>query len=352
MAQAPAPPGVQDSVLFQKFTGLRNTVTAERLEQGELQRAVNIDLDDAGQPRRRRGYTRVSTGNYHSLYRGDFATFAVKNDVLGVVNPDYTHTALRSGIGSERLAYVQVAGNVYYSSSLASGVISENLTVSNWGAVSEAGTWLSPVVNPTETLPAVAGRLLGKPPMATALTYYNGRIYMAQGKTVWATDLYLYNYVDKTRSFLQFESDVTMLGAVTDGIYVGTTADVWFLDGSQLSELRRVPMMNYGALPGSALPVPAELVNPQIPNRPQSESKNAILFMSTSGLCVGLDNGMVYNLTQNKVLFPDAVSVAAMFRRQDGMNQYVGVADSGGSPSSAARIGDYVDAEIRRFQGA
>lgn len=352
MAQAPSGPPIQDSVLFQKFTGLRNTVTAERLEQGELQTAINVDLDDAGQLRRRRGYTQVGSGNYHSLFRGDFATFVVRNDVLGVVNPDYSHTALQSGIGPERLAYVQVAGNVYYSSSLSSGRINEDLTVSAWGAVSEEGTWLSPVVNPTDTLPAAAGRLLGRPPMATALTYYNGRIYLAHGKTVWATDLYLYNYVDKTRTFLQFESEVTMLGAVTNGIYVGTTADVWFLSGSQLAELKRLPMMNYGALPGSALPVPAELVNPQIPNRPQPESKNALLFMSTSGLCVGLDNGMVYNLTQNQVLFPDAVSVAAMFRRQDGINQYVGVTDSGGSPSSTARIGDYVDAEIRRFQGA
>ena len=352
MAQAPAQPPIQDSVLFQKFTGLRNTVTAERLEQGELQTAINVDLDDAGQLRRRRGYAQVGSGNYHSLFRGDFATFVVRNDVLGVLNPDYSHTALQSGVGSERLAYVQVAGNVYFSSSLVSGQINESLTVSAWGAVSEAGTWLSPVVNPTSTLAAVGGRLLGKPPMATALTYYNGRIYMAHGKTVWATDLYLYNYVDKTRTFLQFESDVTMIGAVTNGIYVGTTADVWFLSGAQLSELKRMPMMNYGALPGSALPVPAELVNPQVPNRPQPESKNALLFMSTSGLCVGLDGGMVYNLTQNQVLFPDAVSVAAMFRRQDGINQYVGVADSGGSPSSTARIGDYVDAEIRRFQGA
>ena len=352
MAQAPAQPPIQDSVLFQKFTGLRNTVTAERLEQGELQTAVNVDIDDAGQLRRRRGYTLAASGNYHSLFRGDFATFAVKNGVLGVVNPDYTHTAIQSGVGSEPLAYVQVAENVYFSSSVASGVIGEDLTVSAWGAVSEAGTWLSPVVNPTATLPAIAGRLLGAPPMATALTYYNGRIYMAHGKTVWATDLYLYNYVDKTRTFLQFESDVTMLAPVTNGLYVGTTTDVWFLAGSRLEELKRQPMMHYGALPGSALPVPAELVNPQVPNRPQPESKNAVLFMSTSGLCVGLDGGMLYNLTQNQVLFPDAVSVAPMFRRQDGINQYVGVADSGGSPSSAARIGDYVDAEIRRFQGA
>lgn len=101
-------------------------------------------------------------------------------------------------------------------------------------------------------------------------------------------------------------------------------------------------------MPGSLLSVPEELLG--LEN--SASSKNAVLFMTDSGLFAGLDGGICYNLTQNRVLFPDAASVAAMFRRQDGINQYVGVLDSQGSPASAARIGDYVDVEIRRFRGA
>jgi hypothetical protein len=60
----------------------------------------------------------------------------------------------------------------------------------------------------------------------------------------------------------------------------------------------------------------------------------------------------VYNLTEDRVWFPDAVAAAAMYREQDGIRQYVGVLNSAGGPTSTARLGDYVDAEIRRFRGA
>lgn len=347
---APDPNAAPESLLVQKFSGLKNTVTAERLSPEELQVGLNIDLDDMGQARRRRGYALAAAGNYHSLFEGATATYVVRNDVLGTVNPDYSFVALRSGVGSDRLAYVQVGEDVYFSSRVTSGVVHSDTAVSDWGAVSDAATWVSPVVNPTSTLPALGGRLLGKPPMATALAYYNGRIFLADGSTVWATELYLYNYIDRTRTFLQFEAEVTMLAAVADGLYVGTTRDVWFLSG-RLAEMKRVIALREGALPGSSVIAGAELLSTVLPNRAMTESKDAAVFMSTGGLCVGLSTGEVYNVTEDRVIFPDAVSVAAMVRQQDGISQYVGVADSGGSPSSTARIGGYMDAEIRRFQG-
>lgn len=344
----PAEP-LADSVVIQQFAGLRNTVTAERLGPGDFETAVNIDLDDAGQVHRRRGFTLVSAGNYHSVFTTRRAIYGVKNTALGIINPDYTFTEIQAAVGSEALAYVQVEDNVYFSSPTASGVISADGVVGAWGAVVDAGQWISPVVNPTSTLGAIRGRQLGAPPMATALAYLNGRIYLAHRRTVWATELYLYALVDKTRNFLQFESDITVLGSASDGLYVGTQDAVWFLSGT-FREMRRVQVSQYGALPGSLVYVPAGMFSPE--TAPSGESPDAVLFMTNSGLVVGLDSGVTRNLTQDRILFPDAQSVAALFRRQDGVNQYIGVVDSGGAPQTAARIGDYVDAEIRRFQGA
>ena len=342
----PAPP--PESFVIQEFAGLKNTVTAERLGPKEQAVARNIDLDDVGQMHRRRGYTRVATGRFHSLFQSTARIYGVSNDALGIIRPNYTFVPLRTSIGSARLAYVEVAGDVYFSSALSSGVIRADQTVDNWGAVTSAGTWLSPVVNPTTTLSPVGGRLLGRPPLATALAYLNGRIYLADGATVWATELFLYDYVDKTKTFLQFESDVTLVGSVSDGLYVGTTTGVWFLSGP-FNEMKRVNIMSSAALPGSLVYLPAELVDTQMLKLPQTNSKNAVLFLTTAGLCVGFDSGVTFNISQNNVVFPDATSAAAMWRRQDGVNQYIGVTDSGGSPTSSARMGDYMDAEIRRF---
>lgn len=81
-------------------------------------------------------------------------------------------------------------------------------------------------------------------------------------------------------------------------------------------------------------------------------SRVALVYMSPEGVCMAMDGGAIVNLTRARVLFPKAERVNILFRQQDGVNQFVGVADSAGSPASNARIGDYVDAEIRRFQGA
>lgn len=353
MAPRPQESELPESIILQKFSGLRNTVTPERLAPDELARAVNVDIDDAGQIRRRRGYTRVSSGRWHSLFRSDSgAVYGVKDGSLGIVRPNYTFTSLQSGFTDEPLSYVQVGADIYFSALTNSGRITASNTVVPWGAVVDAGTWLSPVVNPTETLPPIAGRQLGKPPMATSLAYFNGRIYLANDRALWATELYLYNYTDKTKNYKYFEAPITALGAVADGIYVGTEIALWFLSGP-FDAMKRVLVLDAGVLPGSMVAVPSELIHPQGQVNPAAPlpAGTVVAFMTTAGLVAGLDSGQIFNLTQTRVLFPEAISMAAFFRRQDGINQYIGVADSGGTPTTAARIGDYVDAVIVRSLG-
>ena len=333
--------------MFQQFDGLRNTISPERLAPNELALAINVDLDDAKQVRRRRGFTLKSAGSYHSLFTGPNHTYVVRAGVLGHITPDYAFHSLGITVGDAPMAYVDVGPDVYFSSATNSGHILPQQSVVPWGASPSANIWISPVVNPTDTLQPIAGRLLGAPPLATTLAYYNGRIYLGHKRTVWATELYNYNYVDKTKNYQFYESDITGIGAVTDGIYVGTKTDVWFVAGA-FNEMRRVPIMQYGMIPGSMVSVPAELVT----TKQVSSSKNATMFLTESGICVGLDSGQCYNLTQEKVLFPHSIDSAAMFRREDGLNQYVSVMNSAGTPKSTANIGDYVDAEIIRFQGA
>lgn len=353
----PLPP--PDSVVFAQFEGLKNTVTRERLKPTKLEIAKNIDIDDAGQIRRRRGFQKVSEGSWHSIYSdASGLMLGVKDSVLGLIKADYSFDPLLPSIGGEYLDYVRVGDTVYFSSMLTSGKYDAALgQVFPWGQIGGDGTWLSPVVNPTPTLGPIRGKSLGKVPMASCLDYWNGRIYMASGRLLWATELYLYDYVDKTRTFFQFEDEVTMVAAVTDGLYVGTQKALYFLGyerqiAASIKELRRTPISNYGVLARSNVAVPAELIKPQLSQDPQSPIKNAVIFMTDTGIVAGFDGGSTYNLTQADVLFPAAERAAAMFRRQDGINQFVAVTDSGGDPAEGARIGDYVDAEIRRFKGA
>jgi hypothetical protein len=352
---AETPQGIPESITFDSFTGLKNTLNRERLGPHDLAVAVNVDLDDSGQPHRRRGCTLVASGDFHSLFNADDGTvYGVKDGDLGVINPDYSFDIVLANvagdydIGQTPLDHWQIGDDIYFTSPYSAGIITHSTKqVNDWGPAQNF--FLSPVVDPTSTLPAIRVKLLGAPPLASYIAYYNGRLYLAAGNMLWATEFQLYNLVDKNRGFIQFEDTITMVGVVTDGIYVGTVSGVWFLLGGAFERLARTRVMDSPVIPGSMIYIPGELANPpQIGPGVDTPASFSIAFFTTRGFCTGEDSGKCTNLTESKVFFPVAKRATAFFRRQDGMNQYVACLDSGSTPVNGARIGDYVDATIIR----
>jgi hypothetical protein len=354
---APLPAPAEVGKVLSSWDGLKNTMQPERLGDKDLVRARNIVLDDSGQPSRRRGYTLKLPGNVHSLftsYQG--VVLGVVNENLSIINPDYSHDALvpvgvDPASGVLPMVYSQVGDQVYHVSIVDRGIVNiPNRSWSPWGDPTDL--WLSPVVNPTETLPPIAGRLLKQPPNATCMTYFNGRLYLGQGATLWATELYLYNFVDATAGYKLFEAEITMIGAVLDGVYVGTREGLWFLTGPTFAEMKRTRVMDSGVIPGSMVDIPEELANPpQVPITATTPTEVSIMFMTTRGVCIASSGGRTLNITEGKYIFPDSMSASALYRRQDGVNQYIAALQSGGSPTQTAAIGDYLDVTIIRGSG-
>ncbi len=354
---AETPQGVPESIVFQSFTGLKNTVDRGKLGPRDLAVAVNVDLDDEGQPHRRRGYTQMATGNFHSLFEAsDGTVYGVKNGDLGIIEQDYAFTILQANTAGEHndgdpnISYWQIGNSIYFTAPYCSGIITHSTgLVSPWGPAQSF--WYSPVVDPSSTLPAIAGKLYGEPPRASALAYYNGRLYLGAGKMLWATVFNLYTLVDKTRGFIQFEDDITMVAVVSDGLYVGTTEGIWFLGGASFEKLQRRRVMDSPVVPGSLVYIPSELANPPGVGpsyRPNPEMEVSVAFMTTRGFCVGGDGGRCSNLTEADFFFPVARRAPAFFRRQDGMNHYVCCMQTDGPPVNGARSGDFVDPTIQR----
>ncbi len=344
MASRPDEP--PESIIVGQFAGIKNTVSRERLQMGELEAAVNVDIDNSGQVRRRRGYDRKDASSWHSAQTIAGRAFAVKDGQLGELRADYSHSALAS-VGSDPLSYTAVGDTVYFSSRSASGKIVDG-AVQPWGQTGGEGEWLSPVIRPTETLGAIAGKIIAAPPLATEIEYYKGRIYLANERWLWATELYLYDLVDRNRNYLQFEHDITMVRAVEAGLFVGTEKQLFFLEGTMADGLRRARTVDSGVIRGSSVMVPTAAVDPQARQSDSVPEGNSPVFLTEAGICVGLEDGRVINLTRNRVVFPSAVRAAALYREDQGANSYVAVTDSAGGPSANARIGDYVDAEIVR----
>lgn len=336
-----------ESIILGAFSGIRNNVGSDRLGPRDLERAVNVDIDDAGQVRRRRGFDLTVAGDWHSI-KGPIAgkAYGVKDGYLGIIRPAPAFFSLGIYVGTAPVCYTEVNEEVYFSSRDAAGVVGQAETVADWGHTDGQGTWFSPVYTPTATLGEVGGSLLGDPPKATCIAAYKGRIYLAQGKTLWATDLFRYHYVDRTRNFMQFEHEITLLMAMGDGLYVGTTGGLYFIQGV-LGTFRLQQITTEAVLPGSGVEVPLDRVHPQARNQDVPTGIAAIM-LTNGGVVAGMDGGTCYNLTQRQVILPEGVSAAGLFREDQGVSSYLAVVDSAGGPTANARIGDYVDAEIVR----
>jgi hypothetical protein len=345
MASQP-PDQPPESVILGAFKGLKNNVARERLGPDELERAINVDIDDVGQIRRRRGYARKATGSWHSVRTFTLKVLGVCDGVLGVIRDDYSFLSLGVFVGASRLTYTEVNGEVYFSNAAASGIVSVDDVVRAWGKTDGQGLWLSPVLDETSTLGPVAGEILGDPIRASCIEAYSGRIYLADDKTLWATELFRYGYVNRTRGFVQFEHTITLVMAVSDGLYVGTTGGLYFLQGV-FGAFKQQQLNSDMVLPGSGQFVPAELVHPQARNAPVPTGIAAV-FMTSGGVIAGFDHGTCYNLTIGAMVFPGGISAAALFRQDSGANHYVAAIDSAGGPAANARIGDYCEAEIVR----
>jgi len=189
-------------------------------------------------------------------------------------------------------------------------------------------------------------RTLDKTPPRGAgpLAWLFGRILIADGNVLWATDPYQYELVDTIAGYKMFESEITFVGNVSNGVFIGTQTGVFFMGGPfESAQLTRVSTHRAP----KQVPQPIDMAEVL----KGDDQGVGLLFITEGGVCIGTAGGQVTNLTNKIFEFPKTESMSVMVRAQDGMNQFVGVASHPGSPTGSARFGDFVDAEIVRFRG-
>lgn len=115
------------------FTGLKNTVAADRLKDTELVVADNVDIDSSGMLMRRAGTTLRNNANAHSLWSNGNDTLFVSGTELKRFNDDYTATTVAAGLSEGlQVRYAEVNGVVYLSNGVDTGAYS-NKAVRSWG---------------------------------------------------------------------------------------------------------------------------------------------------------------------------------------------------------------------------
>ena len=134
-----------------------------------------------------------------------------------------------------------------------------------------------------------------RPPAGKLLCSYHGRIWIAAGSTLWWTAAESLHWVFSASNFIQFDSDITLLQPVLDGLYVATATQTFFLAGASPSEFQQRQVSNFGVVSGAATSrCPSDVFSG---NPPQPV---AVWIDSDGVLCVGRASGQTQRLSVNR----------------------------------------------------
>lgn len=388
--------------------------------------AVNVDLDDAGKPTRRRGASLLAGGAWHSLWSEDGL-----DDGYAVGSGWLTRVRYEAGaldllqlmpLAGARASYAYIAGDVFYSDGQTTGRLAGGETPRNWG-VEDAGaplvvatanggmrvgkyrvalTWCAANGEQSGTqnsvdveLTAPGGLLLSAaPPLETATTHgrlwvsepggeelyyaadvprgfvnltlgaagrgrvldtlhmsrfppcdglraYRGRIYGYIGNTLLWTQALRYGLYAPHRDTLSFESDISFIEPVDDGLYVGTAKAVYWLPGDDPKSFKLEMAVDTGAVPFASVRLAGSAIGDSLQGAVAAWWNNRGVVMT------GAAGGQAVQLTKDTLALPKYGSGALLRREQDGARHVVSVMREPG-PANALAARDFATVEVRR----
>lgn len=264
-----------------------------------LKDCINADVDATGALLRRLGRAQLKSGTgYHSIKGWDDICLVAKDNTLLRYDEDFTSTTtLFSGLQNLWVTYARTGYDIYFSDLSTIGIIRN-------------GTYMAlPSVTYGVTRPTLqrwlAQTRINTPP-GQILEIFAHRLWSASGRVLHYSDPFAYHRVSKHRGHIPFEGMITMVKAVSDGMFISADSKLYFLAGQEISNQKVINLANYGAVFGAVCDIEPSLF--------AKETKPAIMFLTEKGICTGGDGGQFENLTIAK--YPDitAKQGAALFR--------------------------------------
>jgi len=296
-----------------QFPGLNTVANSYELGFGGLTQAENVDISQNGDVSQRPGRVKVYTGTIQAAW-GDGQDFLfIEGNTLKVLNADYSASTLVSGLISGHALYMlrSAVGRLYWSTGAEHGVV-EDGTNRDW-STSETNYWSG-----TTDEDVLADQLhQDSMPIGKQMVEYMGRIWMAYDNMLIYTDPYS-ELTDLRENFIPIGGLITNLGVVSDGLFVTTDSRSYFLSGRDPAEMSIDQKAPYGAIPNTLVQVDGRVLG-------EGQDTLGLLWASVQGICAGLPNGGLVNVTEKQIKELTGVSGTGLLRELGGQQHYITV---------------------------
>ncbi|MCR4338514.1 MAG: hypothetical protein NUW01_01360 [Gemmatimonadaceae bacterium] len=167
----------------------------------------------------------------------------------------------------------------------------------------------------------LATQFLSPPPAGDYIAYWKGWMLVANGNRLYPSEPYAPELFDLRKS-VPFLDSITMLAPLlhkgAGGVWLGTGTQIVFVSGESPEQWVYQPAAEYGVIPGTLAYGDGELIG-------DASMKGVVVafFATKQGLCVGLPDGSLVNLTQGKYAYPVQERGAGVVRRHRGIAQFL-----------------------------
>ncbi len=289
------------SLDFRGFLGINNSDDPARLGSKKgtyLTEGVNVDIDDTLMLHRRTGYEKKVTADVHSFWGkkdGSLALY-VSGGFLKSLSTDLTSTNLLAVDQSARMQYVEVNQDVFFTNNIIIGQLKDGVVTAFPIPTEEFKTTMKP------------GHLI---------EFYNSRLYVAWNSVLWISDPAFFTRIDMRHGFKMFKGRITMLKAVSNGLYVSTPDTAYWMGGLDPGEATLLKIAGTGAIEGSAITVDSEDLT-------GGGIGSIVMWTSVDGVWSGGPGGTVKNKTWDAYSLESGINLgAATFRDDNGYGQYL-----------------------------
>ena len=310
--------------------GEHHVANEMRIPEGFARRVRNFNIDDGGVLIARRQFEKAAIGGHSPFVLPDqrSALFFDGGRLMrftdtGAVLPVSGESGPFSLPGTGRVWYVLVNDRVYFSNGQGNGRVRPDGVAEVWGKDREA--WFVGAPDDTELLPMALDAF----PPSRYLAHFGGRIYGAVDNLVLMTAPLDYSSYDPRYDYVTLPSEVTAVGSVADGLYLGTTQGVYFYKPDKAAAITKVS--DTPAIAGSQVYVPYLAIGiDAIGGAPMAD---AFCWLTREGLCAGFPGGQLRALTGGVVKLPAEIAPRTSLVQLDGVYQVVSVLD----PPEASR---------------
>lgn len=150
------------------------------------------------------------------------------------------------------------------------------------------------------SLPLVT-QFLSPPPAGHLTTYYRGRMFVAVGDAIYPSEPFAYELFD-LRKGIYLDGRITLMAAFEDkdtgqsGFFVGTDKNCGTLSGAD--EFSYLSRTDYGAIEGAVAHVDGALFGDG-----SAKTGSLPVWLTTQGVCVGMPQMDIVNLTRSRYQF-------------------------------------------------